>query len=94
MSNNKACEMDGCKAEFFKWAPKDILKFLVLIFNKVFYDHNTSLFPKHWAISRVVPIYKKGNTHEPSNYRFISVSITLYNIFNKILANRVEKFLT
>ena len=64
MSNNKACGMDGCKAKFFKWKPKDILKFLALILNKVFYDHNTSLFPKHWAISRVVPIYKKGNTHE------------------------------
>ena len=31
---------------------------------------------------------------KPSNYRFISVSSKLYNIFSKMLANRIEKFLS
>ncbi|KAG1444787.1 hypothetical protein G6F46_012032 [Rhizopus delemar] len=45
-----------------------------------------SYTPQSWRVAQVVPIYKKGSTNEPSNYRPISLT----SIFRKILERCIQ----
>ncbi|KAG1222028.1 hypothetical protein G6F35_005580 [Rhizopus arrhizus] len=45
-----------------------------------------SYTPQSWRVAQVVPIYKKGSTDEPSNYRPISLT----SIFRKILERCIQ----
>lgn len=47
---------------------------------------NTGKIPKDWGLAIIVPIYKKGNTNLPSNYRPIS----LLNILSKLYARHLQ----
>ena len=49
----------------------------------------TGIFPTWLKYSQVVPTYKKGDKHELSNYRHISLSISLSKIFEKVIYNRL-----
>jgi len=44
--------------------------------------------PKDWQESIIVPIYKKGDKTNCSNYRGISISPTTYTIFSNILLSK------
>jgi hypothetical protein len=48
----------------------------------------TGSFPLQWASSLIVPIYKKGDKYNPSNYRGIALLPIMSKIFSKILLER------
>ena len=50
-------------------------------------------FPSCLKVSRVVPLYKKGSSLDPSNYRPISTLPFMSKIFEKAMYSRVLKFL-
>ena len=50
------------------------------LFNKI---SNSGSFPKYWAISLIVPVFKKGVADDPNNYR----GITLIKLFSKLFAS-------
>ena len=60
------------------------------ILNLSFIEGN---FPSCLKVSRVIPLYKKGSSLDPSNYRPISTLPLLSKIFEKAMYNRVLKFL-
>ena len=45
-----------------------------------------------WALSLLVPIYKKGDTDDPSNYRGISLISCITKLFLNILYKRLLKY--
>ena len=45
--------------------------------------------PEEWKESIIVPIYKKGDTTDCSNYRGISLLPTTYKILSNILLSRL-----
>ena len=47
--------------------------------------------PEIWRSARTVPIYKKGNTSDYSNFRPISLLPTMYKIFSGILSQRLTQ---
>ena len=51
-------------------------------------------FPRILKYAKITPIYKKGAPDELSNYRPISTLHFLAKIYEKILANRLNKFFT
>ena len=52
------------------------------------------IFPDALKIAKVVPVYKNGDVKCVSNYRPISVLPTLSKITEKIVYNRLNKYLT
>ncbi len=45
--------------------------------------------PEIWKISKTIPIFKKGDTADYSNFRPISLLPTTYKIFSGILSQRL-----
>jgi len=47
---------------------------------------------EEWKESIIVPLYKKGNKADCSNYRGISVLPTMYKILSNILLSRLTPY--
>ena len=54
---------------------------------------STGTYPDLLKIAKTIPIYKKGSKLSTSNYRSISLLSNLNKILEKLMSNRVYKFL-
>ena len=63
---------------------------LVYIFNL---SLQSGLCPDSMKIAKVSPVYKKGSKLDPGNYRPISVLPILSKVFEKLINNRLMKYL-
>ena len=68
-------------------ANRDILS--PVICNLVNQSLNTGIFPDSFKIAQIVPIFKRGDSRTPSNYRPISILPYLSKIFEKIIYFRL-----
>ena len=50
------------------------------------------MLPEHWKESIIVPIYKKGEKTNCSNYRGISLLLTCYKILSNIILGRLTPY--
>ena len=50
-------------------------------------------FPNCMKLAEIIPLYKGGNTSAPSNYRPISLLVTVSKLLEKIMYKRVYQFL-
>ena len=53
----------------------------------------TAVFPDSLKIAEVIPIFKKGNTDKPTNYRPISLLSQFSKIFEKLIYNSIYSYL-
>ena len=74
VTTNKASEGDGIPAELFKILKDGAVKVLHSICQQIW---KTQQCPQDWKMSVFIPIPKKGNAKERSNYRAIDLSHTL-----------------
>ena len=70
MTTNKGSEGDGIPVELFKILKDDAVKVLHSICQQIC---QTQLWPQDWKRSVFIPISKKGNAKECSNYRTIAL---------------------
>lgn len=90
LKNNKACGSDLVSNEYIKTSLPVLLPILNVLFNKVL---DTGIIPEEWSAGIIVPIFKKGNRKEPSNYRGITLLSCVGKLFTSLLNNRLSKFL-
>ena len=69
ITTNKASEGDGIPVELFQILKDDAMKVLHSIYQQIW---KTQQQPQDWKRSVFVPVPKKGNAKECSNYRTIS----------------------
>ena len=86
LKQGKAGGIDEITAEILQLSKGKIIEFLFKLFNLMY---NTGSFPLKWATAIVVPIYKKGDIHNPDNYRGISLLSVTSKIFTGILNKRL-----
>ena len=67
-----------------------IAKPLAQILNLSFY---VGMFPSKLKVGKVSPLHKKGSCDNPSNYRPISILSVFSKIFEKLIHQRLYKFL-
>ena len=90
LKNGKAAGADFISNEMIKNGIQTLLSSLCKLFNLVF---NSGSFPTIWNESYISLIYKKGDKLDPSNYRGISITSNLGKLFNKIVHERLYKFI-
>ena len=90
LKNNKACGIDNIINEYLKNSPVEMLELVVQMFNTVL---ETSIVPTTWCIGMIQPLYKKGPTNDPDNYRGITLLSCLGKLFTACINYRLSSFL-
>ena len=78
ISPNKACGSDNISAKIILECREELVVPLFKIASKSF---QSGRFPSRWKSANIIPIFKKGDKKDPSNYR----SVSLLSLFAKIL---------
>jgi len=84
---NKATGGDGTPAELFQILKDDAVKVLHSICQQIW---KTQQWPQDWKRSVFIPIPKKGNAKECSNYRTTALILHASKIMLKILQARLQ----
>ena len=87
---SKATGVDGIGPKLIKMTSDHICVALTSLINN---SIETGIFPNKLKIARVIPIFKKGSTENPSNYRPISILNTISKIFERHVANQMHEFM-
>ena len=86
---NKASEGDGIPVELFQILKDDAVKLLHSIYQQMW---KTQQWPQDWKWPVFIPIPKKGNAKECSNYHTIVLMSHTNRIMLKILQVRLQQF--
>ena len=90
LPNKSSSGYDNISNNLLKSISNEILAPLELIFNKSIEE---GIFPSNMKKADVVPLHKSKDKHECSNYRPISLLLTLSKLLEKIIYKRVYGFL-
>ena len=86
---NKANGGDGIPVELFQILKDDIVKVLHSICQPIW---KTQQWPQDWKRSVFIPIPKKGNAKECSNYHTIALISRASKVILKILQARLQQY--
>ena len=86
---NKASGGDGIPVELFQTLKDDTVKELQSICQQIW---KTQQWPQDWKKSVFIPIPKKGNAKECSNYRTIALISHASKVMFKILQARLQQY--
>ena len=89
ITTNKASGGDGIPVELFQILKDDAVKVLHSIGQQIW---KTQQWPQHWKRSVFIPIPKKGNAKECSNYRTIALISHTSKVILKILQARLQQY--
>ena len=87
---NKASGGDGIPVELFQILKFDAMKVLHSIHQQIW---KTQQWPQDWKRSVFMPIPKKGNAKECSNYRIIALISHASKVMLKILQARLQQYM-
>ena len=86
ITRNKANGGDGIPVELFQILKDDALKVLHSLYQQIW---KTQQCPQDWKRSVFIPIPKKGNAKECSNYRTVALISHASKVMLKILQARI-----
>ena len=89
LKSQKAAGPDMIIGELLKFATDEIKPFFVTFFNYIF---DRGIYPENWTESIILPLYKKGDINDPSNYRGISLSDISSKVYGKIINKRIQQW--
>ena len=90
ITTNKARGSDRIRVELFQMLKDDAVKVLHSICQQI---GKTQQWPQDWKRSVFIPIPKKGNAKECSNYRTIILISHASKVVLKILQARLQKYM-
>ncbi len=90
LSVNKACGNDFISHKMLKGVANSISKPLSILFNLSLQECK---FPSSWKVANVIPLFKKGCPHTPSNYRPISLLSCVGKVMERIIFKNIYNHL-
>ena len=88
LGDGKAAGHDGIPNEALKNAPVELVRLLVILFNRV---KNQGKAPGSWKEGRLVLIHKKGALTDVFNYRPLTVLQSVSALYTKLLNARLSE---
>ena len=89
ITTNKASGRDGIPGELFQILKDDSVKVLHSICQQIW---KIQQWPQDWKRSVFIPIPKKGNPKECSNYHTIALNLHTSKVMLKILQARLQQY--
>lgn len=86
LKNGKAPGPDNIPNELLKQGGVRLAEQLTKLFNKIL---GSAVIPDEWKESITIPLFKKGKTSDPANYRGISLLNTSMKLFTRILGQHI-----
>ena len=90
ITTNKASRGDGIPVELFQILKDDVVKELHSLCQQIW---KTQQWPQDWKMSFLIPIPKKGNAKECSNYCTIALISHASRVMLKILQARLQQYM-
>ena len=90
ITTNKATGRDGIPVELFPILEDDAVK---VLHSRCQHIWKTQQWPQDWKRSVFIPIPKKGNAKECSNYRTIALTSHASKVMLKILQARLQQYM-
>ena len=78
---------DGISTQLLKYILDEICKPLTLVVNQCL---QTGIFPDNMKLAKLIPIYKKVDSSNMSNYRPISILPLISKIIERIVLNQIN----
>lgn len=89
LKSKASCGHDGISTSLLKQIKSEISEPLTFIINQTLMS---GTFPQSLKIAKVKALHKKGDVHDPSNYRPISLLTAFSKVFEKIILTQLNKF--
>lgn len=90
LKNRKAPGEDGIANELIKYGGDYLTTEIHSLYNKIM---NSSIIPNAWKKSITIPIFKKGNKKEPTNYRGITLLSSAMKLLTNIIATQLNEII-
>jgi Reverse transcriptase (RNA-dependent DNA polymerase) len=87
LAPKKSSGWDDISVQTLKRISLFILKPLSHLINCSFSDGK---FPKNMKVAKIIPLYKKGDKEDASNYRPIAITSSFSKVYEKIFLSRLE----
>lgn len=82
--------VDEITSKFLKNAAEYCSIFFECIFSQ---SYNEGVLPHDWKTNKIVPVHKSGATHDPCNYRPISLTPVPCKLMEHVIFSELTRFL-
>ena len=89
LENKNSSGHDGISNTLLKTIKNDISQSLTIIINQML---TTGIFPDVFKLSKVIPLFKKGDSPLLVNYRPISLLPTISKVFERVIHNQMYEY--
>ena len=89
MENKNSSGHDGISNTLLKTIKNDISQSLTIIINQML---TTGIFPDAFKLSKVIPLFKKGDSSLLVNYRPISLLPTISKVFERVIHDQMYEY--
>ena len=90
LNPNKASGDDGISDKMLKGVSKSVSKSLCILMNR---SLSEGIFPDTSKLANVIPIFKKGDKSQPSNYRPVALLSCIGELQERIVFKNLYNFL-
>ena len=90
LKNHKASGCDRISAEYLKAFAESFGDILLKIVQELF---SKKVYPTEWTSNFLKPIYKKGDSVDPDNYRGLAIGAALAKLYSLILLGRLTEYI-